>query len=403
MSNNIVPLVNKILFPKILRDLDRFFLINFPKLWTTKFYFVLYWGVMVNLAVLIIVNIYIVVAPVDRWIMSFKTFSLQFWLMVGMMIVFEMLCFIGWLGWIRQYCSEWEYAPFKAKEEMLFLAVYALCLFVFISPSAIVIEVVKKGIQNKLNEATVIQDSNYLDGIYAALADKIVAIQTCEEVNTLSTEKPNIDFGILRRYTLVQLDENILPFDWSRFGIFMRNAQENVTNLKSFAFENNRLLIAVILGFINVGLIAFLAHYFIRDYFYFLFAGALFFIFACIVFESPLAYLFEQYSSDPNAIHIFSVVVWVFTVFLLSFTFSSLHKNQADKSLLAFSVALSPIFVYYSIALLLIFIFPNSKNEGLYGIISTFSYVPIILPLKKRLLSIFASAQFWEQVSTITR
>jgi hypothetical protein len=388
-----------LLFPPFLKEMDRHFLLNQPRLWSTRIYYLGYWSLLLDLPIWLLSAGFAVLAPFQSWIPRFESFTRLFWSLIAVMVAAEILCALYWFFRLRQYYPEREYAPFSLREEYTYLVIYLLCLVLLLAPAFLITVPIRWQVSHLAREMNVDQDLAYIAYLSDNLAKTVPA--DTGSLESLPAEKPVIDFAVIRKYTANAFDENKTPFDWAGFVPALANARSNASTLQDFAFGNQRWILAAMLGFLNTGLFAFLFHYFVaispddprtdRESEEF---GEIFstlgptFVVLSVILAPSLRYLLDHMSWY---VYLLVMAAWAGTIASSYLFFSFLPASGVNER--GAPVAAAVMFllsIFYSTALTLIVINPNPNLVGLYGLLATLAYVPFIPYLKRSLLPVFA-------------
>ncbi|MGK7940361.1 MAG: hypothetical protein AB4062_09475 [Crocosphaera sp.] len=120
------PLKYSFLLPKFIQKIDRYLLLNFPRIWVTKIHYVFFYSLLANVALNLLVLFSINGHPKDI-------------IFVDSIIVITMICeFIFYRYWFEQQYSfnlEKEYANIKSTDSFLDIILCIICTLIIISSS----------------------------------------------------------------------------------------------------------------------------------------------------------------------------------------------------------------------------------------------------------------------------
>ncbi len=111
--------------PDWLQKIDRYLLLNYPQFWVTRIHYVVYYGLLANIALNLFILIFLQSQHIDEFI----------WYFVLFVMLAEAGVFIFWFMKQSLYNSEKEYGHARYKIALAEVTVYVLCAIIIASPS----------------------------------------------------------------------------------------------------------------------------------------------------------------------------------------------------------------------------------------------------------------------------
>ena len=148
--------LSKILFPPFIEKIDRYFLLNRPRLWVLKLHYICYYAILANLLIVFLV-----------FLSPFKTYYLSTFLFPGFVIlsIGELILFIYW--WYKQslYNIEKQYGKTLPNKIFLEIIGYSICILLIASGTIVFYVSTAVKIQSTIPRSQVIVDALMLDSI----------------------------------------------------------------------------------------------------------------------------------------------------------------------------------------------------------------------------------------------
>lgn len=187
--------INSIIFPSKLKDIDRYLLLHYPRLWITKIYYLFYWALLSN----VILTLIIFVFPIKPHHID------DFWNIELGIFCIEILCLIIWLIQQSFFNIEKQYGNTSIVKSWLEISTYMICIFLILSTSLFFPFTVKNVTLKEVPEIDLALDRVVIDVIYYNHLYQSIRISTIieENFNNISENKLSEEkntFSILNRY-----------------------------------------------------------------------------------------------------------------------------------------------------------------------------------------------------------
>ena len=180
--------LNFIFRPSLLKKLDRELLLNQPMIWASRVHFVAYYGLLVNLLLMLIFVSNVPSKQIDEFVRYFPS----------LLIVFEVSAFFFWIFKQSIFDIDKQHGQINAfyKRSILEMAVYALCFFIIFSPSFIVPTAVvyKVGHEVGIDANTNCGEdfTGVLQATFSSSGNKGKASDICSDIRTIVSGKKDV-------------------------------------------------------------------------------------------------------------------------------------------------------------------------------------------------------------------
>ncbi|NEP89666.1 MAG: hypothetical protein F6K18_24100 [Okeania sp. SIO2C2] len=122
-------LITDFLNPGFIKRLDRYLLLNHPRLWISKIHYVFYYGLWANVILNFLVFIFFSESSQSHLINEFISF------IIVIVMLIELAAFVYWFLKQCLFNIEKEYGNFHFTDGIVEIVVYTMCTLIIISSS----------------------------------------------------------------------------------------------------------------------------------------------------------------------------------------------------------------------------------------------------------------------------